>query len=473
MAQQVATTDAQERAAAAWRTLAGRLRTVTPSGIGRIVVVAATVVGAAWLLGATWPAIVPFLAGGVLAYAVLPIVDRLDRFMPRVLAGLLAVAAVVVAVVAFLAVVGPPIVAQLVKIFLDLPSGERLGDLGLRVREWLATLPEGSQALATEVIDRVVAILRADISGALDGLAAFIADSIVHAFDALSVLLGLLVIPTWILAVTNDTPEARRRLARHVAPWLRPDLLALARIADAVASAFLRVQILASVGTGFGVWLALYALGRAGVVPEAPYIAVAAIAGAAQLIPQVGTVLGALPAVILLATQPPELAVAFLVAYLVVVKLVGMLVGTRLAGPALRVHPAILIPGVVVASQIGLIPLLVAGPVIAIGVHSIQYLYGRFAEPARPAGLMPWEPPPAPTAAAVAAAPARRVPLVYRRAAAIAAARSAAAAAPITSTAVLPSATSAPSATATPSATTVAATVAASLPSPEESDQNG
>ncbi|MCU0506289.1 MAG: AI-2E family transporter, partial [Chloroflexi bacterium] len=281
MAQRVATTDAQERAAAAWRALGGRLRTVTPSGIGRMVVVIATIVGAVWLLGVTWPAIVPFLAGGVLAYAVLPVVDRLDRFMPRVLAGLLAVAGVVAAVIAFLAIVGPPVVAQLVKIFLELPTGERLADVGLRVREWLATLPEGSQAIATEVIDRVVAILRADISGALDGLAAFIADSIVHAFDAASVLLGLLVIPTWILAVTNDSPDARRRLARHVAPWLRPDLLALARLTDAVASAFLRVQILASAGTGFGVWLALYALGRAGVVPEAPYIAVAAIAGAA------------------------------------------------------------------------------------------------------------------------------------------------------------------------------------------------
>ena len=456
VAQQVSTSDAQERAAAAWGALGARLRTVTPSGIGRIAVVLATIVGAAWFVGATWPAIVPFLAGGVLAYAVLPVVDRLDRFMPRVLAGLLAVAGVVAAVIAFLAIVGPPVVAQLVKIFLELPTGERLADVGLRVREWLATLPEGSQAIATEVIDRVVAILRADISGALDGLAAFIADSIVHAFDAASVLLGLLVIPTWILAVTNDSPDARRRLARHVAPWLRPDLLALARLTDAVASAFLRVQILASAGTGFGVWLALYALGRAGVVPEAPYIAVAAIAGAAQLIPQVGAVLGALPALVLLATQPPEVALAFLVAYVIVVKLVGMLVGARLAGPALRVHPAILIPGVVVASQIGLIPLLVAGPVIAIAVHAIQYLYGRFAEPARPAGLLPWEPPPvrAPVAATAAQARPRRVPLVYRRAAAVAAARAAApAAAP---TAAIP---------------TITPTAAIAIP--EESEQNG
>ena len=39
---------------------------------------------------ASWPALAPFVVGAVLAYAVLPIANRLDRFMPRVLAALLA-----------------------------------------------------------------------------------------------------------------------------------------------------------------------------------------------------------------------------------------------------------------------------------------------------------------------------------------------------------------------------------------------
>jgi predicted PurR-regulated permease PerM len=429
--QQAATTDAQERAAAAWRALGARVRTVTPAGLARIAIVAVTLVAILSVLGLTWPAIVPFLAGGVLAYAVLPIVDRLDRFMPRPVAGLLSVALVLAAAVGFIVVVGPPVVGQLVRVFLDLPNGDRLAQAGQRVHDWLATLPEGSQALATDVVDRVVAILRADLSATLDGLATLIANSIVHAFDALSVLFGLFVIPTWILAVTRDTPATRQRLTRHIAPWIRPDVLARGRIVDAVASAYLRVQLLASLGTGFGVWLSLYAVGRAGLIPSAPYFAVAAIAGAAQLIPQIGSLLGALPALVLLATQPPEVAVAFLLAYVIVLRLVGMVVGGRLSGAALRVHPAILIPGIVVASQIGIIPLLIAGPLIAVAVHSIRYLYGRFTEPPRPAGLLPWEPLPP---VVVAPAPGRRVPLVYRRAAAA----RAASAAPRTATPTLP-----------------------------------
>jgi predicted PurR-regulated permease PerM len=409
-------TEAQQRSAAAWRALAGRLRTITPSGFGRIALVTATILGIAWLVGFTWPAIVPFLVGGVVAYAVLPLVDRLDRIMPRLLAGLLSVALVVGLAAGFIAIVAPPLVGQLVRIFLELPSADRLADAGRRVQDWLATLPEGSRALATEIVDRVVTILRGDLNGIMDGLAALIANSVVHLFDALSLVLGLLVIPTWILAVTRDGRQASQNLQRHIAPAIRADVVAIARIVDAAASSFLRVQLVAALGTGVVVWFGMQMAARAGIIPAAPFVAVAAVAGAAQLIPQVGVVIGGLPALLALATQPPEVALVFLTLYAASVYVVGRFAGKGLGHQALAVHPAIFIPAVVVASQIGIIALLVSGPLIAITVNVLRYAYGRLSEPARPAGLMPWEPlPPAP--AAPGTATGRRTPLIYRRAA--------------------------------------------------------
>ena len=409
--------DAQARAAAAWRQLGARLRTITPAAVGRIVVVTSTILATAWLVGFTWPAIVPFLVGGLVAYAVLPLVDRLDRFMPRLLAGLLAVSLVVGLAAGFVAIVAPPLIGQLVRIFLELPSADRLADAGRRVQDWLATLPEGSRALATEVVDRVVTILRGDLNGIMDGLAALIADSVVHLFDALSLVLGLLVIPTWILAVTRDGRQASQNLQRHIAPAIRADVVAIARIVDAAASSFLRVQLVAALGTGVAVWFGMQMAGRAGIIPAAPFVAVAAVAGAAQLIPQVGVVIGGLPALLALATQPPEVALVFLALYAASVYVVGRFAGKGLGHQALAVHPAIFIPAVVVASQIGIIALLVSGPLIAISVNLVRYAYGRFGEPARPAGLLPWEPLPPPTATLGTAAANRRIPLIYRRSA--------------------------------------------------------
>jgi predicted PurR-regulated permease PerM len=307
-------------------------------------------------------------------------------------------------------------VGQLVRIFLELPSADRLADAGRRVQDWLATLPEGSRALATEIVDRVVTILRGDLNGIMDGLAALIANSVVRLFDALSLVLGLLVIPTWILAVTRDGRRASQNLQRHIAPAIRADVVAVAGIVDAAASSFLRVQIIAAIGTGLVVWFGMQIAGRAGLIVEAPFVAVAAVAGAAQLVPQVGVVIGGLPALLLLATQPPEVALVFLALYAASVFVIGKLAGKGLGHQALAVHPAIFIPAAVVASQIGIIALLISGPLIAITVNVLRYVYGRLSEPARPAGLMPWEPlPPAP--AARGTRPGRRTPLIYRRAA--------------------------------------------------------
>ena len=81
----------QQHAAAEWAALRGRLRTITPQAIGRSVVALAAIGGTLWLAAATWPALLPFVVGGLIAYQLLPVVDGLDRVLPRGLAALLSV----------------------------------------------------------------------------------------------------------------------------------------------------------------------------------------------------------------------------------------------------------------------------------------------------------------------------------------------------------------------------------------------
>jgi hypothetical protein len=78
----------------------------------------------------------------------------------------------------------------------------------------------------------------------------------------------------------------------------------------------------------------------------------------------------------------------------------------------LRVHPAVLIPGVVILSQVGPVALLLSGPILSFGSDLVRYIHGRLAEPARPAGLLPGDA--LPVAAGVAGATRRPVPSVYR-----------------------------------------------------------
>ena len=53
--------------------------------------------------------------------------------------------------------------------------------------------------------------------------------------------------------------------------------------------------------------------------------------------------------------------------------------------------PTVLVLVIVALSQLGLIWVLLATPVAAVAYDLFRYVYGRFAEPPRPAGLLPGE----------------------------------------------------------------------------------
>ena len=74
---------AKVRARAAWADLADRLATVTPAALGRAVLGVVVLAGAFAIVRGTWPALVPFFAGGLIAYLALliPILRR-DIFAP-------------------------------------------------------------------------------------------------------------------------------------------------------------------------------------------------------------------------------------------------------------------------------------------------------------------------------------------------------------------------------------------------------
>ena len=94
-------------AAAEWAALRDRLRTITPQAIGRGALTLGAIAGAVWLAAASWPALLPFVIGGLLAYQLLPVVDALDRVLPRSLAALVSVLAALAVVIAIGVIVHP------------------------------------------------------------------------------------------------------------------------------------------------------------------------------------------------------------------------------------------------------------------------------------------------------------------------------------------------------------------------------
>ena len=101
-------------------------------------------------------------------------------------------------------------------------------------------------------------------------------------------------------------------------------------------------------------WLGLTLSPQLGGPQFAGALALSTLAGLVQLVPELGPILGLLPAFLLLLVAP-ERAVTYLAAYIAARVIAGWLVGGRRVRSEVHVHPAILIPGVVVLGQIGFV----------------------------------------------------------------------------------------------------------------------
>ena len=72
-------------AARRWADLRDGITMTTPQAVGRGLLAVAVVGGSLWLAVATWPTLLPFLIGGLIAYTLLPVVDALDQMMKDLL----------------------------------------------------------------------------------------------------------------------------------------------------------------------------------------------------------------------------------------------------------------------------------------------------------------------------------------------------------------------------------------------------
>lgn len=400
---------AQARSRAAWSDLASRLSTVTPAALGRAVLTFAVVGLMFGFVAATWPTLLPFVIGGLVAYAVLPVVDALDRIMPRALAAAVTMLTAVAALVAAFVVVVPPLTGALLELARQIPPAERIDQV---VEAALGGLPADARAAILPIATEIAMTVRTgldDTSGSLGSIAPALFQA---ALGVVGALLGLLVLPAWLLTVLTDQRKARAAVDRRFAAWLRPDAWAVIRMFDRSAGTYLRGFVAIAIATGVLTWIGLTVSPQLGGPQFAGALALSTLAGLVQLVPELGPILGLLPALLLLLVAP-ERAVTYLAAYLASRVIAGWLIGGRRVRSEVRVHPAILIPGVVVLGQIGFVLLLLSGPILSFGSDLVRYLHGRFSEPPRPAGILPGEPVPARIPATAPASIA--VPPVYRR----------------------------------------------------------
>jgi predicted PurR-regulated permease PerM len=379
---------ARAHAAAEWAALRAQLQTITPAGAARGALVISVLLSVAGMAVATWPTLLPFAIGGLIAWAVLPLVDSLDKVMPRALAASLSVFGVIAVVVAIVVAILPPFALALIEFARQIPNQTQINS---EVSTLLAGLPDETRQVVEPILTAAASVAGDTLNGS-SGSLSDIAKTVVGAIPQIAgAVLGLVVLPTWIVTLMTSNRRARLAVDTRLTTWLRPDFWAVVRMLDRSLRTFFRAYVGQAISIGLLVYVFLNAAPQIGGPTFNASLAVAGFAGIVQLVPELGPILGFFPALLIVALDPQK-AVWYLVIYTVARFIGAKFVDTFVAKDHSNVHRAVVIPGVVLLSTIGPLALILSAPILGFLTDLVRYLYGRLSEPPRPAGVLPDEP---------------------------------------------------------------------------------
>jgi predicted PurR-regulated permease PerM len=323
--------------------------------------------------------LLPYLLGLVLAYLLLPVVNWLARRMPRrlhawglarplsILITYVALIALFAGVVAFIV----PIVVDQVEILI-----KNWPDLTARVEDlWEQGLGWYTETLPSEWKDTIEGNLR-DL---LDQIVLAVQNGIVATVRTISstigFIIGLVVIPFWLFYILNDESRVKEGVLQVLPQQIRPDVLCVARLIDDVASAYIRGQLLLVLFIGSMATLSLAIIG----VPFALVLGI--IAGMFEILPYVGPILGAIPAVLVALLSDPISALWVAVAFFAIQQVENLILVPRVAGESVKLHPAVVMVVLVIGNELGgFLGMIFAVPVTAIVRDLFKYFYLRLAE---------------------------------------------------------------------------------------------
>lgn len=377
------------RAEAAWRNLGQSIRSLTPSQLVRLALVLGATAFLLWLTTSTWPALAPFAVGGVVAYALLPVVNWLDRFLPRTIAILLVLVAVLGGLFLFFIELVPLLSMQLSFIYRNLPSQAELQEMAVRLDAYIKDLPLPIQATIREILQVAVESSRTRLDTGIRQMVNLGLGGLFSLLNTVGFVLGFLVIPAWLLDVLRDHQTGLRTVNRLIPSFMRRDFWAVMRLIDRPFRAFFEGQVILAIASGVGIYLGALLLETLGWEQFRYKAVIAVLVGLFQLIPVVGPIIAAVVLFMLALVRGIDTAVAVVLIHIIVQWTVNSFVAPRIERRYIDIHPAVLVMVIVALSEFGWIWVLAAAPITAVGRDLFRYAYGRLSDPPLPAGVLP------------------------------------------------------------------------------------
>jgi predicted PurR-regulated permease PerM len=344
-----------------------------------VLIAVGLIVGA--LLWMARDAVRPFVVGLLLVYLLEPPVTWLvRRGLRRTLAILLVYVVAALAIVEAISLTLTPLVNEGMRFVQDLPGLaeqlqaqiERLSEVYARlqlpdaIRDWVDSLIAGIGRGGTGAPSVDVSIFFPVLTGAGSFIGA---------------IFGYLLLPVWVFYLLKDRVALTDQFDRSLPASWRFDVWAVLRIAKRVFGQWVRAQLVLGFAVGALTFVGLIVLSRLVDPVFGRYAVLLSVtAGILELLPIIGPIISAVPAVLLAATAGLEPVIAALVLYTLVQQIENNLLVPKIQGDAVELHPAAVMFAIIIGGALaGLLGAILALPVTAAARDVVRYLFRRLS----------------------------------------------------------------------------------------------
>ena len=345
----------------------------------------AVLIGAAVVLGLLlWmarDAVRPFVVGLLLVYLLDPPVRWLvRRGVRRSIAIAIVYVIALLLFIEFLSLTLTPLVDEIVRFVRDFPQlAEQLQAQLERLSEFYARLqiPDAVR----EWIDAFVASLTEGGGEAPAFDWTLLIPVVSGAGSLLGALFGYVILPVWVFYLLKDRVALTTAFDSSLPTRWRFDVWAIIRLVQRVFGQWVRGQLLLGVAVGVFTFIGLMIL-NATIDPVFGRYAIllSITAGILELVPIIGPIIAAVPAVLLAMTAGVEAVIAALVLYTLVQQIENNFLVPKIQGDAVELHPAIVVSAIIIGGALaGLLGAILALPITAAGRDVVRYLFRRLS----------------------------------------------------------------------------------------------
>jgi len=195
--------------------------------------------------------------------------------------------------------------------------------------------------------------------------------------NLISYLISLVIAPIFAFYMLKDADQIKDSLTLTIPRKYRSDVMAIGRDIHEIITAFLRGHLLVSAIVGILTGFGMYLIGLDFA------LIIGLIAGVGELVPFLGPILAAIPALSLALLVSRETAIYAAVVILIVQQLENAVISPKILGESMGLHPLTVIFAIMAGGELyGLLGILLAVPIAATLKVILRYIYLKLVDDA-------------------------------------------------------------------------------------------